>query len=99
MNEVERIALIRGRISVQKRGELQEQVKIVEYVFKEMIKGVGETIIKDEATREVVDEKLLTAIKKIATLSKEAGVAFPDIVSVPDARMYALQYGITVMNS
>ena len=99
MNEVERIALIRARVSAQKKGELQAQVKVVEDAFKEMIKGVEETLIKDEAAREAADENLLTAIKKIADLSKEAGVAFPEVISVPDARMYALQYGITIMNS
>lgn len=98
MNEVERIALIRARISVQKRQYLLEQLKVVEDAFKEMIKGTEE-FVKDEAAREVADENLLTAIKKIAVLSKEAGVAFPDVVSLPDARMYALQYGITIMNS
>lgn len=99
MNEVERIALIRARISVQKRQELLEQLKVVEDAFKEMIKGVEETLIKDEAAREAADETLLTAIKRIAALSKEAGVAFPEVVSVPDAKMYTLQYGITIMNS
>lgn len=98
MNEVERIALIRARISVQKRQYLLEQLKVVEDAFKEMIKGTEE-FVKDEAAREAADENLLTAIQKIAVLSKEAGVAFPDVVSLPDARMYALQYGITIMNS
>lgn len=99
MNEVERIALIRARVSAQKRQELIEQVWIVEDAFKKMIKGVEETLVNDVTTKEAADEKLLTAIKKIADISKEAGVAFPEIVSIPDAKMYTLQYGITIMNS
>lgn len=102
MNEVERIALIRARVSAQKRQELIEQVWVVEDAFKKMIKGVEETLVNDDSrvtTKEAADEKLLTAIKKIADISKEAGVAFPEIVSIPDAKMYTLQYGITIMNS
>lgn len=99
MNEVERIQIIRGRLGVQKKQELQNQLQIIEDTFKNMIKGVGETILDNALSKESADEKLFIAIKKIATLSAEAGVAFPEIFSVPDAKMYTLQYGITVMNS